>query len=135
MQENPILRRRAFFTGEVHPGMHTKDVTWIRPDGAEMTDADWSEPDRRSIGMLMLGQAADEVDIRGRAAAGDTLLLLLNAGWRTHSYVLPRMEVPGRWEEVLNTANPESRSRLIRNEVVSLTSHSCQLLRHNERKV
>ena len=45
--------------------------------------------------MLMLGQAADEVDIRGRSAAGDTLLLLLNAGWRTHSYTLPRMELPG----------------------------------------
>ena len=30
--------------------------------------------------MLLLGQAADEVDIRGRSASGDTLLLLLNAG-------------------------------------------------------
>jgi glycogen operon protein len=133
MQNNPILRRRAFFTGEVRSGQHTKDVTWVRPDGAEMTDADWSEPDRRSIGMLMLGQAADEVDIRGRSASGDTLLFLLNAGWRARSYTLPRMEVPGRWEEVLNTAHPGPWTRLIRNEVVSLTSHSCLLLRHNER--
>lgn len=83
--------------------------------------------------MLMLGQAADEVDIRGRSAAGDTLLLLLNAGSRTHSYTLPRMELPGRWEEVLNTAHAGPWSRLVRNEVVSLTSHSCLLLRHNER--
>ncbi|MGO9962339.1 MAG: glycogen debranching protein GlgX [Acidimicrobiales bacterium] len=133
MQDNPILRRRAFFTGEVHTGMQTKDVTWIRPDGAEMTGADWSEPDRRSIGMLMLGQAADEVDLRGRVATGNTLLLLLNAGSRTHSYTLPRMELPGRWEEVVNTAHPGPWSRLIRGAVVSLTSHSCLLLRHNER--
>ena len=133
MQKNPILRRRAFFTGEVMPGMKTKDVTWIRPDGTEMTDADWSEPDRRSIGMLMAGQAADEVDLRGRPASGDTLLLLLNAGWRARSYTLPRMELPGRWEEVLNTAHPGPWARLVRNEVVNLTSHSCLLLRHNER--
>jgi len=132
-QNNPILRRRAFFTGKVQAGMQTKDVTWIRPDGTEMTDADWSEPDRRSIGMLMLGQAADELDIRGRSASGDTLLLLLNAGWRARSYTLPRMELPGRWEEVLNTAHPGPWTRLIRNEVVNLTSHSCLLLRHNER--
>jgi glycogen operon protein len=132
MQSNPILRRRAFFTGEPPAGMRTKDVTWIRPDGAEMTEEDWNGADRRSIGMLMLGQAADEIDLRGRSASGDTLLLLLNAGWRSRSYTLPRTELPGRWEEVLNTAQPGPWSRLVRNDVVNLTSHSCLLLRHNE---
>jgi isoamylase len=43
MRDNPILRRRAFFTGEPHPGMDTKDVTWIRPDGSEMTEQDWAD--------------------------------------------------------------------------------------------
>jgi len=133
MQNNPILRRRAFFTGQAPPGLHTKDVTWIRPDGTEMTTDDWEASDRRSIGMLLLGQAADEVDIRGRSASGDTLLLLLNAGWRSRSYTLPRMELPGRWEEVLNTAQPGPWTRLVRNDVVNLTSHSVLLLRHNER--
>jgi glycogen operon protein len=132
MQANPILRRRAFFTGTAPTGMHTKDVTWIRPDGTEMTDDDWSTADRRSIGMLLLGQAADEVDIRGRSASGDTFLLLLNAGPRSHSYSLPRMELPGKWEEVLNTAQPGPWSRVVRNDVVSLPAHSCLLLRHDE---
>jgi glycogen operon protein len=133
MQSNPVLRRRAFFTGKPPAGMRTRDVTWIRPDGAEMTDEDWTGAEKRSIGMLMLGQAADEVDMRGRSASGDTLLLLLNAGWRSRSYTLPRTELPGRWEEVLNTAQPGPWSRLVRNDVVNLTSHSCLLLRHNER--
>ena len=133
MQSNPILRRRAFFTGDPPPGLRTKDVTWIRPDGSEMTDGDWSGADKRSIGMLLLGQAADEVDIRGRSAMGDTLLLLVNAGWRSRVYALPHMELRGRWEEVLNTAQPGPWSRQVRNDVVNLTSHSCMLLRHNER--
>jgi glycogen operon protein len=133
MQSNPVLRSRAFFTGKPPAGMRTRDVTWIRPDGAEMTDEDWTGAEKRSIGMLMLGQAADEVDMRGRSASGDTLLLLLNAGWRSRSYTLPRTELPGRWEEVLNTAQPGPWSRLVRNDVVNLTSHSCLLLRHNER--
>ena len=134
-RSNPILRRRAFFTGEAPAGLHTKDVTWIRPDGTEMTEEDWAATDRRSIGMLLLGQAADEIDIRGRTAFGHTLLFLLNAGWRSRSYALPRLELPGRWEEVLNTAHPGPGTRLARNDVVNLTSHSVLLLRHNERLI
>jgi hypothetical protein len=98
-----------------------------------MTANDWSDTGRASIGMLLLGQAADEVDIRGRSASGDTLMLLLNAGSRSLSYGLPKLELPGRWEEVLNTAQPGPWSRLVRNDVVNLAAHSCLLLRHDER--
>jgi isoamylase len=133
LQSNPILRRRGFFTGSVVPGTHTKDVTWIRSNGQEMTDEAWEDPNNQSIGMLLFGRAADEVDIRGRSAPADTLLLLLNAGTRSHSYVLPRMESPGLWEELLNTARPGPWSRQVRNDAVNLTAHSSLLLRHSER--
>ncbi len=133
MQDNPILRRRAFFTGEPHPGMQTKDVTWIRPDGAEMTEPDWTDPELHTIGMLLLGVATDEVDVRGRSYAGDSLFLMLNAGTRSRSYTLPRMELAGQWEEVLNTAQPGPWSRIVRTEAVSLNAHSTLLLRHSER--
>jgi isoamylase len=133
MQDNPILRRRAFFTGEPHPGMETKDVTWIRPDGSEMTEQDWADRELHSIGMLLFGLATDEVDIRGRSYAGDSLFLMLNSGTRSRSYTLPRMELAGQWEEVLNTAQPGPWSRIVRNEAVSLNAHSTLLLRHSER--
>jgi glycogen operon protein len=133
MQDNPILRRRAFFTGEPHPGMQTKDVTWIRPDGSEMTEPDWDDPELHTIGMLLLGVATDEVDVRGRSYAGDSLFLMLNAGTRSRSYTLPRMELAGQWEEVLSTAQPGPWSRIVRTEAVSLNAHSTLLLRHSER--
>jgi isoamylase len=133
LQSNPILRRRGFFTGAVVPGTHTKDVTWIRSNGQEMTDEAWEDPNNQSIGMLLFGRAADEVDIRGRSAPADTLLLLLNAGTRSHSYILPRMESPGLWEELLNTARPGPWTRQVRNDAVNLTAHSSLLLRHSER--
>jgi isoamylase len=132
-QRSPILRRRAFFTGEPPEGQTTKDVTWIRSDGAEMSEADWLEPDRMDIGLLLLGAAADEVDTRGRSTPGDTLFLLLNAGSRSLSYTLPRQTSPGWWEEVLNTARPAPWTRLVRSEAVSLTAHSSLLLRHSDR--
>jgi isoamylase len=133
LQNNPILRRRGFFTGTAVPGTHTKDVTWIRSNGQEMTDEAWEDPNNQSIGMLLFGRAADEVDIRGRSAPADTLLLLLNAGTRSHSYTLPRMETPGLWEELLNTARPGPWARQVRNDAVNLTAHSSLLLRHSER--
>src|SRR5258708_11777443 len=134
MHGNPILRRRAFFTGEPQPGMQSKDVTWIRHDGLEMSEQDWGDPELHSIGMLLLGRATDEVDVRGRSYAGDSLLILLNAGTRSRSYTLPRMELAGNWVEVLNTAHPGPWSRLVRNDAVSLNAHSTLLLRHSERE-
>jgi isoamylase len=133
LQSNPILRRRGFFTGADVPGTNTKDVTWIRSNGLEMTEAEWNDPNNQSIGMLLFGNAADEVDSRGRSANADTLLLLLNAGPRSHSYTLPRLENPGIWEELLNTSRPGPWARQVRNDAVNLTAHSSLLLRHNER--
>ncbi len=115
------------------PGTTTKDVTWIRANGQEMTEDEWSDPSNQSIGMLLFGLAADEVDSRGRSASADSLLLLLNAGARSHSYTLPRMESPGLWEELVNTARPGPYARQMRNDAVNLTAHSSILLRHTER--
>ena len=135
MHGNPILRRRAFFTGEPYAGMRSKDVTWIRSDGLEMTEEDWEDPDLHSIGMLLLGLATDEIDVRGRSYAGDSLLVLLNAGTRSRSCALPQMELAGIWVEVLNTAHPGPWGRIVRNDAVSLNAHSTLLLRHSERNL
>jgi glycogen operon protein len=133
MKRNPILRRRAFFTGQPAPGHQTKDVTWLRRDGCEMTEEDWTDPGLHSIGMLLFGSATDEVDIRGRSYVGDSLLVLLNAGTRSLVYTLPRMELAGHWVEVLNTIHPGPWGRIVKNDAVSLNAHSTVLLRHSER--
>jgi isoamylase len=133
MKGNPILRRRAFFTGQPEQGQQTKDVTWLRRDGEEMTEEDWTDPGLHSIGMLLFGTATDEIDIRGRSYAGDSLLVLLNAGTRSLVYTLPRMELAGYWVEVLNTTHPGPWGRIVKNDAVSLNAHSTVLLRHSER--
>ncbi|HEX3333228.1 MAG TPA: glycogen debranching protein GlgX [Acidimicrobiales bacterium] len=134
MRGNPILRRRAFFTGDRYHGTRTKDVTWLRRDGLEMTEDDWADPNLQSIGMLLFGLATDELDERGRSYAGDSLLVLLNAGTRALVYTLPRMELAGAWVEVLDTTHPGPWGRIVKNDAVSLTAHSTLLLRHNERR-
>ena len=130
--DNPVLRRRDFFNGRPFTPGGTKDVTWIRPDGEEMTEAEWSDRELRTIGMALSGRATDEIDQRGRPTYGDTILLLLNGGNRSRSYTLPRIEWAGIWEELLNTARPPGRRR-VHGSGVNLTAHSIILLRHNER--
>src|SRR5262249_6607674 len=105
---NPGLRRRRFFSGdEIAAG--TKDVTWLRPDGGEMTDADWNAGGH-VVGMLIHGWATDERDERGRPVRGDTLLLLVNGGPRSRSFALPRLEGAGRWWGEIDTARSEPRA-------------------------
>ena len=43
----------------------------------------------RSLGVLMVGDALDEVDERGRPVRGDTLLILLNAHHDEVPFALP----------------------------------------------
>jgi isoamylase len=128
--ENPVLRRRSFFTGRAlgtSPGA-VKDVTWLRADGGEMTDPDWSNAEERVLGMLIPGSATDEVNERGRPVFGDSLLMLLNGGSRSRMFVPPKLAEGGLWEEIVNTARPTG-TRLIRRRGVNLTAHSLILLR------
>jgi isoamylase len=127
-RSSPILRRRSFFAGRPHSPAGVKDVTWIRPDGQEMTEEDWSNHDNHILGMLIDGQATDEVDERGRPVFGETLLLLLNGGPRSRYFELPAPEGAGMWQEAINTARPEL-SRLVRTRGVNLVAHSLMLLR------
>ena len=82
-KQHPVLRRRKFFQGRRIRGADVQDIAWLDPTGTEMTDAMWSSPDVRAIGVRLNGDAIQEVDERGRRIAGDTLLLLrtpANAG-------------------------------------------------------
>jgi len=132
-RSNPVLRRRSFFTGRPMAADGFKDVTWIRPDGEEVTDEDWADPGNQIIGMLMHGRATDEVDERGRPIFGDTVLLLMNGGARSRVFTMPRLERSGAWEEVINTSRHDIAERPVRKPTVNLTAHSVIMLRHDER--
>ena len=114
---NPLLRRRTFFRAG-------KDLTWLNPDGLEMTDADWKDDGGHGLGMLIRAGAAP--DIQEREDPGwEAILLLLNGGGRSRSFTLPGLDPPGTWTELLETSGsqvPVSENR------VSLAPHSLMLL-------
>jgi glycogen operon protein len=125
-EQNPTLRRRSFFTGRPMASDGAKDLTWLRADGGEMTDAEWNDPENHVLGMLIHGQATDEVNERGRPVFGATLLLLANGGARSRAFALPAAE-RGQWHEILNTAR--TGTRRLKADSVNLVAHSLALLR------
>jgi len=125
-RNNPVLRRRSFFRGAPVAHEAAKDLTWLRPDGHEIAEADWRRADAHALGMLLHGKASDEVDERGREISGDTLLLLLNAGAASVAFTLPALEPRGLWREMLNTARPGR--RYVEGGPLTLAPHALVLL-------
>ncbi|MCW2920832.1 MAG: glgX 1 [Thermoleophilia bacterium] len=127
--DHAVLRRRAFFTGNPIAGDGVKDVTWLRPDGTEMQGDDWHAGDAFCMGMLIDGQATDEVDERGRAAKGDTILLVLNSGETSRSFSMPDMDRRGAWEVLLDTAREDQEGNLRQLPGLVVPAHSLSLSR------
>jgi isoamylase len=104
-REHPVFRRRNFFRGRAMREPHLEDVGWYRPDGKEMTVDDWNNPDNHSLGMLLIGDAIDEVDEHGDAIFDDTMLVIFNAGPQDVSFTLPpgAAEGEGKWGLIFDT--------------------------------
>jgi glycogen operon protein len=128
---NSVLRRRTFFRYEDRGPGAGKDLAWLRPDGQEMTAAEWNDAGNHVLGMLIRGEATDEVDERGRRLLGEAILLLVNGGARSKAFRLPSLDGQGAWAEIINTAHPSPRT--VRQNAVNLTAHSLMLLRYEGR--
>jgi len=109
-RHHPVLRRKQFFYGRaIHS--EVKDLTWVRPDGREMTEDDWNNGLTRCLGLRLGGDTIEDVDDHGDRIMDDTFLILLNAYWEPLPFVLPAHRRGVRWEPVLDTREPTGRRR------------------------
>jgi glycogen operon protein len=107
--QHPVLRRRHFFQGRRISGSNVKDLTWFRPDGKEITDTDWENPETRCFGLRLAGDAIEELDPRGNPIVDDTLLILLNAHHEPLKFILPTYRRSQKWEVVVDTREATGR--------------------------
>ena len=105
----PILRRGRFLVGDYNEDIGVKDVTWLAPDGNEMTTEQWEDSQGRCLGMLMDGRA-QETGIR-RAGADATLLLVVNAHHDLVNFRLPPVPEGEFWTCLLDTNDPAVRGQ------------------------
>jgi isoamylase len=102
----PILSRGRFLTGRYDEEFGVKDVTWLRPDGAEMGSENWTDGGARSLAVLLDGRAqATGVHRRGGDA---TLLIMYNAYHDLVQFTLPESVGGSAWTRLLDTNLPDS---------------------------
>ncbi len=108
---HPVFRRRGFLRGAKIGESALKDITWVRPDGDEMRDADWSAPSLPLVAMLLGGDAIGWTDL---AADGmnvpvmdDSFFVVLNAHEEAASVVIPKgaSRASRTWQVVVDTAD------------------------------
>jgi glycogen operon protein len=132
-QKHPVLRRQRYFQGRPLRGAGVKDLAWFDPSGVEMTDAMWSAPHVRTLGVLLSGVAMDEVDRRGEPIVDDTLLVLLNADKASLPFTLPPLGSGLAWTRVFDTGIEHQPVAPAERGVYPVAGRSVVLLRADER--
>jgi len=103
-QLHPVFRRRSFFQGRHIRGEGIKDITWLKPDGTEMTDKEWQQSFARCLGMFLAGEGLDEQDDRGQPVRDVNFLLLFNAHHDEIAFTLPAYHPERSWKMELDTS-------------------------------
>ncbi len=96
-RHHPVFRRRSFFQGRPIRGREVKDLTWLHPDGGEMTDQQWRQDYARCLGLLVYGAGLDDADEHGQPIRDRNFLLLLNAHHDEVVFRLPEPPTDGNW--------------------------------------
>jgi glycogen operon protein len=105
-RSQPVFQRRKFFLGRAIRGSKVKDISFLSPSGAEMSDADWSAGFVRCLGLRLSGDLIDDENERGEPVVGETLLLLLNGHWEPIDFTLPDSKRGYVWDRLFDTALP-----------------------------
>ncbi len=125
----PVFHRRRFFQGHPIHGEEIKDIYWARPDGDEMTDADWNAGHVCCLGMGLPGNQIEETSENGERILGASFVILFNA----HHYAVPfRLGVRKRdvsWICVLDTAAASEQQSFEHMDLFPLQAHSLAVLR------
>ncbi len=104
-RSHPVFHRRRFFQGNPIRGSDLADIAWFRPDGQEMTDADWQVGYAKSLMVFLNGDAIPDPDPYGQQVRDDTFLVLINAHYEPLDFTLPDGRYAASWAQVLSTSS------------------------------
>jgi isoamylase len=107
--EHPVFRQRRFFEGRPVVDNGRKDLAWLHPTGAEMTDETWHDESLRTLGMFLAGDGIRSRGGNGERLTGESYLLWLHAAHHDTEVTLPDGVWAERYELVIDTAGPADR--------------------------
>ena len=136
-REHPNLHRRKFFQDRpIDPGTPERqvdgkseqDITWLRPDGGEMSAEEWSAGWVRCIGLELNGLTLDDVNAIGEPVRDDTFLLLLNPHHEPIRFHMPHRKSTS-WELCVDTAEDGAAAVVGAGAAYELAARSMALLK------
>ena len=100
-----VFRRQRFFRGDIIPGTDVKDVVWLRPDGVEMSEADWRNAQAQALAVRLSGEPGlMHLSERGEQEPDDTFLIFLNAASDDATFRIPADPAGTNWKMVVDTS-------------------------------
>lgn len=133
-REYPALRACGFYQGKPVASGEPNDVTWLRPDGSNLTDEDWQDSRCGLLGMLihaMIGTCGEACEVPYTDGGGrQTIAIYYNAEARGHRVTLPVILGKGRWMRRLNSAAPLPARRAVAGERIEVPARAVVLLEY-----
>ncbi|HSV37582.1 MAG TPA: glycogen debranching protein GlgX [Nocardioidaceae bacterium] len=127
---HPALRQRHFFGGlpATHGG--PKDLAWMHPSGAEMTDDEWFDPELRTLGMFVSGVPLRQPGSRGERQSDASFLMWFHAGDEPIEVTLPHNAWVEHGEVVLSTDPDHEQGKPVQaGDALTLGARSLLVLR------
>jgi isoamylase len=125
---HPVFRRRRWFIGRPVRGAGVSDIAWFRPDGGEMSEADWHQPNAKSFGVFLNGDALRERDDEGGPIRDDSFLLLFNADGEPRPFTMPAERFGARWTVEIDTAGRHESASVAGEATLELAGRSVVVL-------
>ena len=105
-RQHRVFSRPRFFRGEVVSEAGLKDITWVMPDGVEVTGEYWGNQSALSLGYVLGGAAGEFFTRGGQRDIDESFLVMINAYYGDLDFRFPRLPTRMVWEALVDTAEP-----------------------------
>lgn len=100
-----MFRRKRYLSGKKSIDTEMKDITWLTPEGLEMTDADWGKGYAQSISAFLSGAInASFCNEEGECYSDHHFFIVMNAFDEEIEWLLPDLEKRSVWQLVMDTS-------------------------------
>lgn len=104
-RQHIVFHRDRFFHGRLIPGTELCDITWLRQDGQEQTEADWKTASAGFVSFFLCGEAGNYfLTALGEPQPDDTFLVIMNADDEEVPYTLQALSSKNHWELLIDTS-------------------------------
>ncbi len=127
----PLLGRDRFVHGEEKFAVTDfADIEWFHVDGKPMSDADWQDPQRHILAMLLAGDVSPAGTESIENTTNASLLIVLNAYSNPVSFTMPKTR--HAWHCVFTTTGTEPSATALSRQVIEPRSVQLFELRYDK---